>query len=58
MILVCDFFVISRKVYEKKSMICPSLVSSVFKVEFIYISSAGKTTKSKKEKARKIEKIL
>ena len=24
MIFVCDFFVISRKVYEKKSVICPS----------------------------------
>ena len=24
-IFVCNFFVISRKVYEKKSVICPSI---------------------------------
>ena len=26
MIFVCDFFVISRRVYEKKSVICPSIL--------------------------------
>ena len=26
-ILVCDFFVISREVYEKKSVNCPSEIS-------------------------------
>ena len=29
MILVCDFFVISREVYEKKSVNCPSVSSTL-----------------------------
>ena len=59
MIFVCDFFVISRKVYEKKSVICPSVLDSResevfysrFLSRFTFIFSALNNT-------TKIEKIL
>ena len=34
MISLCDFFVISRKVYEKKSVICPSVIYTSSKNQF------------------------
>ena len=41
MIFVCDFFVISREVYEKKSVICPSCIVRVLKENCEYYEAAA-----------------